>query len=267
VRYDVAGPLPADDLQLNPDATRPPFEWAVGIPSDWALLDTNPASWQRNAQRLVDYKFAGRRLAARERREVLAYLESLVADCQRADAVLTVVQFGPVADSTLGSAGVTMAWYSLGPQPATLNAVGDAIGNSGTVTNVDTPCGVSLLHQDRISLVPPGALTRVASQTFKLFIPVHRTSWIAIISGGTSTPALEPIVRDVVIAMGESLSVALPEDSRAASTSANPREPHSGHDTEGRDPEFTAVNIAVPGLERGFGTLVRRRARPRDTDA
>src|SRR5262245_9192950 len=124
-------PLPADDLKLNPNVPHPPFEWVIGLPADWALLDTNPESWRRSAERLVDERFYGRKLPAAERRAVLGFLEQLVADCQGAGTALSLVQLGRMSTGRVGSAGMHLGWFDSSPDPAGLAVVREALPQSG----------------------------------------------------------------------------------------------------------------------------------------
>ncbi|WP_422769940.1 hypothetical protein ACN28C_24865 [Plantactinospora sp. WMMC1484] len=202
------GPLPSTDLKLNPHAPHPDFEWLIGLPSDWVLLDTNPESWQRSAERVVDDRFAGRRLRAAERRAVLDFLEQLVADCQRAGAALSMVQLGAMSSGVVGSAGLHLGWFDSAPRGAGLSLVRQTLPRTGTVEELDTPCGPAVLHRDVASTVPPGGLTRVRSTVLQLFVPIAGTTWTAVLSAATPHPELERVLGDVIVAVGRSISPA-----------------------------------------------------------
>ena len=49
-------------LSLHPQAFRPNFLWTAQLPTSWAFLDTHPASWQRQAERIIDQFYSGQRL-------------------------------------------------------------------------------------------------------------------------------------------------------------------------------------------------------------
>jgi hypothetical protein len=198
-------PLPAENLKLNPDATHPPFAWLIGIPADWALLDTNPTSWERSAERLVDDRFFGRKLAAADRRAALDFLEQLVADCQRADAILSLVQLGRLASGAVGSAGLHLGWFDSSPNPAGLTLVREALPTTGTATEVETVSGPGLLHRDVASIAPPGTFTRVRSTVFQLYLPLDGTTWTAVLSAATPHPELEPVLENVIVAVAKSI--------------------------------------------------------------
>jgi hypothetical protein len=204
----VLDPLPSSDLKLNPNAPHPPFPWLVGIPADWILLDTNPESWQRNAQRMVDDRFYGKRLKAAERREVLAFVEQLVADCQRAGAALSMIQLGRMSTGAVGSAGLHLGWFNSAPDPAGLALVRETLPRTGTVEEVQTPVGPGLLHKDSASTVPSGGTTRIRSTIWQLFLPVAGTTWTAVLSAATPHPEMELTLNSLIVAVAQSIAPA-----------------------------------------------------------
>jgi hypothetical protein len=199
-------PLPSSDLKLNPNVAHPPFAWTIGIPSDWVLLDTNPQSWQRSAARMVDDRFAGRKVKAAERRQVLDFVEQLVADCQRAGAALSLLQLGRMSTGAVGSAGLHLGWFDSAPDLAGLALVREVLPGTGTVEEVETQCGPALLHRDTASTTPPGSLIRVRSTVLQLFVPVSGTTWTAVFSAATPHSELEQMVESAIIAMAQSLA-------------------------------------------------------------
>ncbi len=198
-------PLPASDMALNPAVPHPPFAWFIGVPADWAVLDTNPQSWQHNAERLVDDRFSGRRLRAAERRAALDFLEQLVAECQRAGAALSMVQLGRLSTGAAGSAGMHLGWFDSAPNKAGLALVREALPATGTVEEVDTPSGPGLLHRDTASTVPPGATSRVRSTVLQLFLPIAGTTWTAVLSAATPHPEMEPVLENLIVAVARSI--------------------------------------------------------------
>lgn len=246
----MTGPLPAEQLSLNPDVTHPPFPWLIGIPSRWALLDTNPASWQRSAARLVDERFAGRSLKAAERRGVLGFVEQLVADCQRANATLSMIQLGRMSTGAIGSAGLHLAWFDSRTEPASLALVRQSLPRSGLVEEVSAAAGPGLLHTDHASIVPPGATTRVRSQVLQFFLPLPGSTWTAVLSAATPHPEMEAMLRELIIEVGGSIERADEAESSAESS----RRPDAGAETYESAPPARG-----PGIEKGFGTVLRRR--------
>jgi hypothetical protein len=198
-------PLPSSDLKLNPNVAHPPFPWLIGIPSDWFLLDTNPQSWQRSAERMVDDRFAGRKIRAAQRREVLTFVEQLVADCQRSGAALSLLQLGRMSTGAVGSAGLHLGWFNSAPDRAGLALVREVLPRTGTAEEVDTPCGPALLHRDSASTTPPGSLTRVRSTVLQLFLPVEGTTWTAVLSAATPHPEMERVLDEVIVAVARSI--------------------------------------------------------------
>jgi hypothetical protein len=223
-------PLPSSDLKLNPNVAHPPFPWFVGIPSDWALLDTNPQSWQRSAERMVDDRFYGRKLRAAERRAVLDFIEQLVADCQRSGAALSMVQLGRMSTGAVGSAGLHLGWFDSTPDLAGLALVREVLPRTGTVEEVDTPCGPGLLHRDTASTVPPGGTGRVRSTVLQLFLPVQGTTWTAVLSAATPHPELERVLDELIVAVARSI---LPTDPASLAEAESPDD--ESPDDEGTD--------------------------------
>jgi hypothetical protein len=254
----MTGPLPSEDLKLNPNVPHPPFEWLIGLPADWSLLDTNPESWQRSAERLVDDRFHGRKLPAAERRGVLGFLEQLVADCQGAGAALSLVQLGRMSTGQVGSAGMHLGWFNSAPNLASLALVREALPQSGLVYTVDTSCGPALLHRDEASSLPPGGTTRVRSVVWQIYVPVPETTWTALLSAATPHPEMHPAVEDAIVAVARSLLPVESDGSPDGDDSPPPPAP-----TEG-EPEFRPIPTQrMPGIERGFGTQLRQ---PRPPD-
>jgi hypothetical protein len=246
----VTGVLPAGGrLTLDPTVPHPPFAWSIGLPADWALLDTNPASWQRSAIRLLDDRFAGRTLKAAERRAVHGFLEQLVADCQRAGAAFSVLQLGRLSTGAVGSAGLHLGWYDSAPVPAGLAAVRDGLPRTGVVEEVTTSAGTALLHVDVAVSVPPGTTTRVRSAVRQFFLPLPGTTWTAVLSAATGHPELHRVLAEVVLAVGRSI-----HPGAAAGTD----------DGESAVAYQAAPRAAGPGIERGFGTLLLRRVEGAD---
>jgi hypothetical protein len=251
----MAGPLPGEALQLNANSTHPPFEWSVGIPSDWALVDTAPATWQVSAERLIDEKFGGRKLPASARRTVHGWIEHIVSESQRANTILCVMQFGKLSTGDLGAAGVHLLWHHTGDKSASLDLVREMLPENADTSLLETATGPALLAQERSSLVPPGFRSRVSVQNYQIFLPVPGTSWMLLFSASTAQEEMERVTCEVITAMAHSLLTATPDPDSESRTSAPPE-------------EFVAVDKPeAPGVARGFGTLVRRRSPAPEEDA
>lgn len=260
----MSSPLPTEELTLNPRATHPPFAWSIGIPSNWAMLDTSPASWKLNAERLIDAKFQGKRLKAPEKRAIFDYLERCVAQSQQADTILCALQFGLLSNQQLGSAAVHLLWYDTGKSRAGLDEVHDMLPTQSNTTPLETGLGPALLVESQSSLIPPGATRRVRMMNYQGFLPVHGTRWMAILSGSAAQSEMERVVREVVTAMTLSLDVeeghfeppsGTAGDSGSGGAAGDPAaestvDPNKGYERVGES--------AAPGIARGFGTLVQR---------
>jgi hypothetical protein len=219
------------------------------------MLDTNPASWQRSLDRLVDDRLAGRRLAAADRRQVRGFLGGLVADCQRAGTVISLVQIGRLSTGGVASAGLHLAWYDSSPAQASLTTVRQAVGRAGVIEEVETPAGHILLQRDHRSVAPPGSATRVGLTSLQAFLSVPGSSWTAVVATAGAQPELVPMLHDLLVAVAGSIQRL---DDAPQATRARPA-PVTGP----REESYRPVQpTQTPGTERGFGTLVVRRVNP-----
>jgi hypothetical protein len=241
--------LPAEHVELDPDAPRPPFPLWLQLPGAWSLLDTNPATWKRSAQSLIDTSFGGGALPSSEKRSVLSVLEDLVSDCQRAGAALNLVVLGQLEPGTAFSAGIHLA-FAGDNRPASLGRVRDMLGTGGTTTEIDTGCGPGVLHRNRSTMVVPGTARIVAMTTAQVFVPFPGTTWTAVLSTSSAHPQLtEPLV-DLLRQVGASIRTT-PEPTVPATDEQD--------DNPLADSDFAPTESStIPGLGRGFGTMVLR---------
>jgi hypothetical protein len=244
----VTALVPDQGLRLNPDAPHPPFRWQIALPDTWAVLDTHPSTWQRNLDRLVDDRFAGQRLKAAERREVLAALEELVVSAQRGGVLLSLVHLGRLASGGVASAGLHLAWYDSSPELATLATVRKAASRQGTIDEVETEAGTLVLQRDHIMMAPTGLTTRQGLTSLQAFLPLAGRPWTAVVATASAHPELTDALRELVVTVAGSIAVV---DPAVADTP-----PPSGEAYVPADP------VSGPGIEHGFGTMVVRRIEP-----
>lgn len=241
----MTGLLPEEGLQLNPDAAHPPFAWQIALPSGWTILDTHPVSWQRSLERLVDTRFAGQRLKAADRRQVLGFLDGLVAACQRAGTLISLVHIGQLSGGGVASAGLQVAWYDSTPQLASLAWVRQAAGRQGVIEEIETPAGMALLQQDRLSITPPATSTRASLRSLQVFLPLPGRTWTAVVATAGAHPEMQPLLRELVVTVAGSIR---PIDDG---------EPGPSEVAES-EPEIAYSPVPpphAPGIQRGFGTL------------
>lgn len=219
--------LPPEGWLLDPDAARPPFEWQVYLPTGpaWSILDTYPASWLRSADRLIDSHLAGRRLRTAERKAVLAFVGELVAACQLAGTVLSLIQIGALDEATLSTAGLHLAWYDSAPDLASLATVRSAAATTGIIEEVDTPAGPLILQQDFRAVSPGGSDRRVGVTSLQAFLPVPGHTWTVIVATSTPHPEMVDFLRAVVVAVAGSIQpTTTTADERDAADRPIPRE-------------------------------------------
>ena len=257
--------LPAERIELNPDAPQPPFPVWMALPADWTLLDTNPATWRRSAEDMIDTTFRSSRLRGPERREVMQFFDQLVADVQRAGAALSIIQVGRREAGGAASVGIHLAFADEG-RPSSLARVRDSLPRTGTTTEIPSAVGPAVLQRDRMTMIPPGAVEVVALTSLQVFIPIPDTNWTAIFSTATAFPELtepmEQLMRQVAAQFRLSAELADP-----AANEDGARSDAAGSDgAEESAAEYEAApRPKGPGIERGFGTFVTKRTGPDPT--
>jgi hypothetical protein len=199
--------LPEDGLRLNPDAAHPPFAWQVSLPDDgsWAMLDTNPTSWQRSAQRLVDERLAGARITMSQRREVLGVIGELVATCQQGGTLLSLVQIGALQSGEFSTAGLHIAWYDSSPDVADLLTVRRATAGHGVVKEHDTPAGRVVMQRATHSSRAPGRDADVRLTSLQAFLPLTNRCWTAVVATSSAHGSLTDSLHAVVLTVAGSI--------------------------------------------------------------
>lgn len=248
-----------DRLELNPDADYPPFPVFLDLPADWTLLDTNPATWERSAQNMLDTTFHRSRLSGKERREIIAFFEQLVADCQQANAAVSLLQVGRLTEGGAASLGIHLA-FGDEKAPADLGRIRDSLTRSGTITEIESGVGPALLQRERTTMVPPGATALVAMTSIQIFIPLPGSSWTAVLATASAYPQLTDPVEQLLRHIAASLRL-----------TEEPIDPVPGDPDNGTDLDDTAwentdsaaaPTTSGPGIERGFSTFVRKHFQP-----
>jgi hypothetical protein len=252
----VTGALPGDGPRLNPDAAHPPFPWRVQLPDQWAVLDTNPATWQRNLQRLVDERLAGQRLPAASRRELLGHLEDLVVSAQHGGVLLSLVYIGTLSSGTAASAGLHLAWYDSAPERASLSTARLAAGRQGVIDEVETDAGTIVVQRDHVMTAPPGSTTRHGLTSLQAFLPLTDRTWTALVATASAYPEITDMLRELVVAVAGSIHPI--ED--------GPTEGPAPDESHVATAEYTPVEPPrASGVDRGFGTMIVRRIDPHDS--
>ncbi len=248
-------PLRDEVLRLNPDAAHPPFPWRVALPAAWSVLDASPATWQGSLHRLVDERLGGRRLPAASRREILSHLEDLVASAQRGGVLISLVFIGTVPSGAVATAGLHLAWYDSSPERASLSTARQAAGRQGTVDEVETGAGTVVVQRDHLMVAPPGSTTRHGLTSLQAFLPLAGRTWTALVATASPYPETTDMLRELVVSVAGSIE---PLDGGPGGSDRAPA-PEGGPGAAG----YTEVSPPdVPGVDRGFGTMVVRRIEP-----
>jgi hypothetical protein len=192
---------------LNPDVASPPFAWQVALPDEgsWCWLDTNPSSWPRSVERLVDDRLAGTRLRAAERRAAIANVGDIVSAAQQAGALLSLIQIGVLESGKLSTAGLQIAWYDSTPDPADRAMVRRAISDQGIVEEHETAAGPVLLQRDSQLVRPSGRDSKVRVTSLQAFLPVPDRCWTAVVATATAQPELTETLHAIVLAVAGSI--------------------------------------------------------------
>jgi len=254
--------LTGERIELNPDVPFPPFPVWLRLPAAWSRLDSNPGTWRRSADQLIDTTFRGSRLPAKERRDIVALLEGLVADCQRAGAALSLLTVGRRAAGGAASFGLHLAFAGDG-RPASVGRVHDILPRTGVATPVNTEAGPGVLHRDRMTMVVPGTAEIAVLTTVQAFVPIPDTTWTVVLSSASAYPELTDALESMVRAAAESVRVEASSDPDEQRDEQPDEQPTDGAEAGGPTVvELTVDRPVAPGIERGFGTLVLRRIEP-----
>ena len=260
--------LTGERIELDPDVPFPPFPVWLALPESWSRLDPHPGTWRRSADDLIDTTFRGSRLPVRERREIIALLEGLVADCQRAGAALSLITVGRRAAGGAASFGLHLAFASDG-RPASIGRVHDILPRTGVAGEIGTAAGPAVLHRDRMTMVVPGTAEIAVLTTIQAFVPIPDTSWTVVLSTASAHPELTDALESMLRHAAESVRVDAgpddPADDADPTDVIGPTGP-AAHAREPASEQTHPVDRPVaPGIERGFGTLVVRRIGPAET--
>lgn len=185
-------------LEWHPDALRPPFEWTVELPPDWAVVETHPARWKRQNERIVDDYFDGRRVAAKIRRELLRALGDAVAAAQQKKVLLTLVKPGVDDEGQINNLALTLMFSTSSPRLASMAPIKRAFGSGEAYTERTTPAGnayaTTVLRQRRRD----GSRTREVLSV-QAYLPMAGTPWTLAAALTTPQVDLQEQLLDMVI--------------------------------------------------------------------
>lgn len=236
-----------DTLALNPEAPFPPFPVYLSVPATWTVLDTNPATWQRSAEQMIDTTFQGSKVTGRERRQIVSFFGEVVAHCQQAGTALSLLQVGRLREGVAASLGIHLAFVDE-KHESSLGAIRDSLPRTGTAVEIPTAVGPALQHSERSTFLPPGATELVAMTSIQVFVPLPSSTWTLVLATSCAHPELtEPLT---LLMQRIAASVRLTEDGS---------DPDGEPEDETDDAEFVETGPSRgPGIERGFRTLVRK---------
>ncbi|GAA1482460.1 hypothetical protein GCM10009624_29000 [Gordonia sinesedis] len=191
-------PTRRPNIEWHPDAVRPPFDWRVRLPTDWALVETHPARWKRQNERIVDDYFAGRRVPAKVRNQLMRALADVVAAAQRNKVLLTLLKPGLDDQNRIANIALSVMFTSSSPRLSSMAPIKRAFDSTDSFKEMTTPSGnayglVSVRRRQR----DDGELRDVLS--VQGFYPLAGTVWTLAVSATTSRLDMEEALRDTVI--------------------------------------------------------------------
>ena len=235
-----------DGIALNPDAPQPPFPVWLNLPARWSLLDTNPGTWRRSADTLIDTTFRGARLSGAHRREVVGVIEGLVAEVQASGACVSLIVAGRRPGGGAATLGMHLAFGDDG-SPASLAHVADRVPRGGTRTELQTPVGPALLQRERMTMAIPTTSTLAALTSLQVFIPIPDTTWTAVLATASAFPELTDPLEQLLIGVATSFRLDRDEVDDAGPADASGSGPA---DASGAGPSESAAG----SLESAAGT-------------
>ncbi|MGV9795793.1 hypothetical protein [Gordonia sp. NPDC003422] len=185
-------------IEWHPDAARPPFEWHVRLPTDWAVVETHPARWKRQNERIVDDYFAGRRVRSKDRKDLLRAMEDVVALAQRKKVLLTLLKPGVDDEGRIANVVLNITFDSSTGRLASMAPIRRAFGDGDTFEERTTPSGNAYgITTIRRSQQDGLGLREVVS--VQGFYPMPGTTWTLVVAVTTPQIHLADSLRDMVI--------------------------------------------------------------------
>lgn len=185
-------------IEWHPDALRPAFDWRVQLPTDWAFLDTHPARWKRQNERIVDDYFGGRRVSAKVRKELVRALTDAVAAAQQKKVLLTLIKPGISADGRIENIVLNLAFTSSAPRLASMAPIRRAFDAGEAFEERTTPTGnaygLTVLRRRQRDGTEVREVVAVQA-----FYPFAATPWTLAVNVTSPQTDLEPQLRDLVI--------------------------------------------------------------------
>lgn len=193
-----------EQLSLHPQALRPNFLWTAQLPLNWAFLDTNPATWKRNAEKIINDYFVGSRLKRSEHSALMAYLEKAIKASQENKILLSFILPGPLESGEFGACTLLVRWQSFSPDVASMGTVEHAFGKregkEQRTTNAGSPY---LLFGGEVQIGP--ITDRKSAWNYQAVMPVLSTPWTVIVSGMAPTAEMGGMIRDIVVRLANNI--------------------------------------------------------------
>lgn len=197
-------------LPFHPKAIRPSFVWTAKLPTNWAFLDTHPASWQRQVERIIDQFYSGQRLKVADRKAIRAQLEKAVQASQDNKVLLTFVLPGLLDDGHMSACTLMLRWQSFSPQSASMSTVDRAFSGKEGFTHRTTAAGAAYALFGGVGKTGP-LIDRRDIWNYQAVLPVTSTSWAVVVSGTAPTQELGEMMRDVVARVADGINT-FPEE-------------------------------------------------------
>ena len=188
----AAGPPAAEEIGVNPAASRPPIGFRLNVPDEMVAFDLDPASSDAWLERLLDQRSADLVGAAAQRSRARQVLQNVIAQHRDADVFFAafLAGSGPRPGDLVG-AGLTFAWrqFAGGIDMAGLETFfteeepgpGEDV-TAREVRRVELPAGPAVLVRSRIQLLVPLTSRRQDVVVVQHLVPVPDSEWLAVLT-------------------------------------------------------------------------------------
>lgn len=191
-------------LVLSPGAIKPQFQWSAKLPLSWAFIDTHPACWEVQIERVVDDFYGPLKLKRAEQKLVREQLARMVKMAQDQKVLLLLVLPGAMEDGAVSACTFVLKWHNFSGKSASMALVDQAYRSRGEYERKTTPAGVGYgFFREEIRIGNP--LDPKRAWNCQAIMPITGTSWVVMASGTAPNKELGATVEAVVLRVIESI--------------------------------------------------------------
>lgn len=191
-------------LMLHPGVTKPPFQWAARLPLSWAYIETHPAHWKVQIERVIDEYYGPFKLKRAEQKLVREQLERMVAMAQEQKVLLLLALPGAMEDGTVSACTLVVKWHNFPGKNVSMALVDEAYRRRGGYERRTTPHGAGYgFFEEEIRIGT--ALEPKKAWNCQAIMPIVGTSWLIMASGTAPDKEHGEMVEPVVLRFIESI--------------------------------------------------------------